>query len=254
MLKRTIVTLAALILVRPAFAACTADCDGNGSVDLGDLFAVVNVLLGNASSDGCTGLSGEPAIAHLVNAVTEAQAGNCNGQPTPVPGCEGGFLEATFTNVSGTNAYEELSGTLQLTKVTGAIFDTPLVGTFGSDALLCPLQVGVVLRRFQIGVYSKAVVGTPYPLKNQGLLANSLAYIETPTLNPLGTRGWKASSGTLTIDSIAGDTVTFHVSDAQMVPEPSFSFQTPATGTFTLNITAVVDKVIRSGTGADSAR
>lgn len=70
---------------------------------------------------------------------------------------------------------------------------------------------------------------------SSGPRKGSFDYLETPTSNPLGTRGWRSSSGSLVIDALEGSNVRFRVIDAVMVPEPSFSFQTPASGTFTLN-------------------
>jgi hypothetical protein len=65
-------------------------------------------------------------------------------------------------------------------------------------------------------------------------------YLEIVPTNPLGTRGWRADGGTLTIDSVEGATVRVSA-DAHMVPEPSFSLQSPATGTFRLRVSIIID-------------
>lgn len=151
--------------------------------------------------------------------------------PTEEPGCEGGLLSTTFSNVSGTNSYVELGGTL----VVGPVRVTLIPQTFGGGSTPCHLMAGDLIRRFQwaiIDIGGGVHVGGSYEL---GPRKGSFDYLETPTSNPLGTRGWRSSSGSLVIDALEGSNVRFRVVDAVMVPEPSFSFQTPATGTFTLN-------------------
>lgn len=172
-------------------------------------------------------------------------------RPTPAAGCGGGYVEADFSNAAGTNANQPLSGSFGFGNVSGSIAYNPAVSVFGGGGLNCPLTAGIVIRRFEWTLVGSATeliaAGTTFELRNTGLGADALAYIETPTSNPLGTIGWKAASGTFTIDDVAGNTVSFHFT-AQMVPEPSFSFSAPATGTFTVNGSGTVDDAMINGT------
>ncbi len=173
-------------------------------------------------------------------------------RPTPGEGCGGGYVVADFSNAAGTNANQPLSGSLALTTVNGSItYINPSLSVSGGNAINCPLTPGIIVRRFQWGLYGSETVavaaGTTFQLNSGGLVASFLAYLETPASNPFGTIGWKASGGTFTIDDIAGTTISFHFT-AQMAPEASFSSGTPATGTFTVNGSGVIDDAMINGT------
>src|SRR5262249_49844323 len=105
---------------------------------------------------------------------------------------------------------------------------------FGGGSVPCHLMAGDLIRRFQWAIidFSGVKVGGTYPLGPQ---KGSFDYLETPTSNPLGTRGWRSASGAVVIDAVDPPNVSFPVVGALRVPEPSFSFQMPATGTFTLD-------------------
>lgn len=156
--------------------------------------------------------------------------------PTPPgDGCLMGTWSLTFRNPSGTNSYVDLGAGLGLGK--GGFTNIPNT-VFGGNAAPCSLSFGDVVRRVQLAyVGAGAVQGAALPLgRERGRV--TFDYIETPSTNPLGTRGWRADSGTLVIDQLEGNTVRIHIVDAVMSPEPSFSFQTPATGTMVINVGA----------------
>jgi hypothetical protein len=76
--------------------------------------------------------------------------------------------------------------------------------------------------------------GGSYPIgRERGQV--TFDYLEAPATNPLATRGWRADSGTLVIDQLNGTTTRFHIVNAVLSGEPSFSAQTPAMGTITID-------------------
>lgn len=157
--------------------------------------------------------------------------------PTP-PGstCLRGSISLAFSDVEGTNSYVDLGPDLGLEKGSLVYVSQPGFSSYGGEFVPCSVEFGDLLRRVQLVVVN-AQFGVPMPL-GLGLGAPAFDYLETPTTNPLGTRGWSANGGTVIIDAIAGNVASFRVIDAVMVPEPSFSFQTPAAGTFILNASA----------------
>jgi hypothetical protein len=162
--------------------------------------------------------------------------------PTPGSSCLQGSISAVFSDISGTNSYVDLSAGLGLGKLQAR--NRP--GTFGGEATVCSANAGDVIRIVRFGILDLSgaaiAVGTPYPI-SMGLGKPYVAYLEIPSSNPLGTRGWKAQGGAIVIDAIDGDTAHVRIVGAAMVAEPSFSFQQPATGTFTMNAAAVATHI-----------
>jgi hypothetical protein len=160
--------------------------------------------------------------------------------PTPGSSCLEGSISAVFSDISGTNSYVDLSAGLGLGKLHARFAS----GTFGGNATVCKVSLGDVIRIVQFGILnlSAGTVGTPYTI-GTGLGAPFVAYLEIPSNNPLGARGWKAHAGTLIIDSVDGGTAHFRIVGAEMVAEPSLSSQVPAAGTFTMNAAAVATHV-----------
>jgi hypothetical protein len=88
---RNLAALAAVLVVvatPPAYAAC-ADCDGDGSVGIGDLITGVGIVLGTAELASCLAVdadgSGSVTIAELIAAVSQALDGCPAASPTPTP-------------------------------------------------------------------------------------------------------------------------------------------------------------------------
>lgn len=160
-----------------------------------------------------------------------------NNLPTP-PGstCLRGSISVDFSNLSGTNSYVDLNQDLGLEKGSLVYVAQPGFSSFGGEFVPCSLNLGDIVRRVQLVVLN-AQFGVPMPL-GLGLGAPAFDYLETPSSNPLGTRGWSANGGSVIVDAIEGNVARFRIVDAVMVPEPSFSFQTPATGTFIINASA----------------
>jgi len=189
------------------------------------------------SGDGIPTPTAQPAITPTPTATTMPI-----NFPTPGSSCKEGSISAVFSDVSGTNSYVDLGAGLGLGKLQ-AQFQP---GTFGGGATVCSVSIGDTIRILNFGILDLSLapitVGTPYPL-GTGLGQSFVAYLEIPSTNPLGTRGWKAHGGTMIIDAVDGDTAHFRIVGAQMVAEPSFSAQQPATGTFTMNAAAVATHV-----------
>lgn len=152
--------------------------------------------------------------------------------PTP-PGdtCERGAISLVFRNPSGTNSYVDLGTGLALRKGS---FTLVAGAAFGGGGVPCSLNAGDILRRVQLTYLGAVASGQSIPL-GRGRGQAAFDYLETPTSNPLGTRGWRSDSGALVIDHLDATTVRFHISGALMSPEPSFSFQQPATGTMVID-------------------
>jgi hypothetical protein len=77
--------LLAACLAAPAGAACTGDCDGNGTVAINELIRGVTIALGQAVAATCPAIdadgTGEVSISELVTAVRGGLDG-CPGAPT----------------------------------------------------------------------------------------------------------------------------------------------------------------------------
>lgn len=153
--------------------------------------------------------------------------------PTPPGGgCLNGTWSVTFRDVNGANNYADLGAGLALEK--GNFTNIPNT-VFGGGAVPCTLNVGDVLRRVQLlYIGADAVAGASLPI-GRGRGQVTFDYLEAPATNPFATRGWRADSGTLVIDQLEGTNVRFHIVNAVMSPEPSFSNQTPAMGTITID-------------------
>lgn len=86
--------LAAWLCLAPVAAAattCPCDCNGDGSINISELIAALNVALGSAPASSCPALPDCPPdgicilIASLVRCVDLALSGGCSTEPTPTP-------------------------------------------------------------------------------------------------------------------------------------------------------------------------
>ncbi|MEO8605609.1 MAG: hypothetical protein ABI629_23775 [bacterium] len=197
---------------------------GSGTVDL---------TIGSESFSGSI-ISGSglptPTPTHSAASPTPTATAMPAGYPTPGASCLNGSFSLAFSAVDGTNSYVDLGPGLGIGK--GTFNFNPAV--FGAQAVPCTLGEGEVVRRVQLIYIGAVTSGASIPL-GQSRGQGTFDYIETPTSNPLGTRGWRASSGTLVVDALDEGTVRFHITGALMTPEPSFSAQTPAAGTFVID-------------------
>lgn len=272
-----------VILSAPlAAAACQGDCNGDGEVMVNELILGVNIANGVAQLGQCVSFDvngdGEVRINELIGSVANALNG-CNApaptptatpsaggplptrppRPTAGPNCTGGYVEATFSDVAGVNTHTQpLTGTAGLTQVDG-IITSGLARAFGGNAIRCPLSIDTIVRRFAwnlSGLPADVTAGQTFALAKGINFTDTtrptvawLDYFEVLPTDPLNNRGWRAESGTLTIDAIDADTVYFHA-EGQMVPEASFTpGGTPATGTFRVRIIGTIDKVQRQTIG-----
>lgn len=171
--------------------------------------------------------------------------------PTPAPGCEGGTATLTFANAVGTNSREGFDAPAYLTKATATFSTITFPGgglyTFGGVLNKCPIEVNGTTRGVSWGIADNMpmVVGKAYQLNQSaapGLPKSSLGYNEAFTVGQLI---WTATSGTLTIDSISENSVTFHVDNAAMQPGAPFPIGPPAMGSFTMTVQATVTEIMR---------
>lgn len=168
------------------------------------------------------------------------------GIPTPAVGCGGGYSLLQFSDVSGdVNANQPLTS-LETTQGEGNITNMTSMGlyTFGGKLAKCPVEVMGVSRlvNFSFTLFGSPVVpGLTVQLGQAQTLFNYNEATAGPSL-----QSWKATSGTLTIDAIDGNRVTFHVTNARMVPGAPFIYGPPAIGSFTLNFSGFVTVAINN--------
>jgi hypothetical protein len=168
--------------------------------------------------------------------------------PTPAPGCGGGYSQLAFSNVSGDNNANQPLNSLEVTKGSGNLtfISGANLGVFGGSIAKCPVEEFGVTRLVDWGVTHSGgpiVAGLTFNL-SKAFGSSNLNYREGtvgPTL-----KTWTAASGTLTVDAIAGNRVTFHVSNARMEPGAAYPFGPPAAGSFTLEFSGVVDVTINN--------
>jgi hypothetical protein len=151
-----------------------------------------------------------------------------------------------FSEASGTTALVDFGQPLDVFGVTGSIVAT--TRGIGATSVTCPttLTAPIVTLGVNVGGFPQDLaVGNTYPLHNGPVIELPLIkiaqvdYAEVLATAPLNRYAWRSESGSLTIDSINGDTVTLHV-DARMV-----ALAPPATGTVRMQIYTIVDKVLR---------
>lgn len=169
--------------------------------------------------------------------------------PTPSNGCTGGGGDATFSNVAGVNANQPLDA-LHLDEAEGNHSAIPAASYFalGGKGGNCPIPVNGVARlvSFSLSKGTDFVAGDSLPL-GPIVIGQPIAKVDYseasvgPTL-----QSWTAQSGTITVESVVGDSYRVRISDAQMVPGPPFIYGPPPLGTFTLNYTLTIDAIVRN--------
>jgi hypothetical protein len=203
---------------------------GQGSVDLqieSETFTG-DIVAGNGQPTPTRTATATPPGATPTPTPTAAPA----NFPTPGASCQGGAISLHFSAPSGVNTFADLGADLNIGK--GAFNVFPGVG-FGGGFVPCTLEASDILRRVQVTYISGAVsTGSVVPL-GRGNGKAAFDYLEAPATNPLATRGWRSDSGSIVFDSVDGTAVRFHIIGAVMSPEPSFSSQQPATGTFVID-------------------
>lgn len=208
------------------------------------------VIFAGSWLTGCSGGSGGSGISLGEGLPTGGGGGPGGGgggggggtapTPTPVPECGGGTLSATFSAVAEANAD---TTAFNSTKVRGSALNVGANGSsFTLTGTLCnPPATGN--RLVTIKVNQPLTAGASYPLATGSAGSNFLQYIES-TVSDGQTieKSWTATAGTLTVQSVTGQLVTFRIQNAAMAPDPDF-FTSNATGTFTLNVTGTVTAV-----------
>lgn len=166
--------------------------------------------------------------------------GGTTPTPTPVPECGGGTLDATFTAAATSNAD---TTAFTATKVRGNALNAGANGSsFTFVGTLCQLSA-TGNRTITIKVSQPLTAGTTYTLSNGSAGQNFIQYLESTTTNDQTVeKSWTATTGTLTVQSLTGQSVTFRIQNANLTPDPDF-FASNASGTFTLNVTGTVTAV-----------
>lgn len=197
-------------------------------------------------------LSRDSSVAPTPTATATPTQGSIAPTPParpPVPaGCtkSGGYTRVVFSEASGTNSLVSFGQPLDLFKVTGTI--VAITRGIGGASVTCPttLTAPIVTLEFNVGGFPQDLaVGNTYPLHNGPVIELPLIkiaqvdYAEVLATDPFNRHAWRSESGSLTIDSIDGDTVTLHIDALMVAPLP------PATGTFRMQVYTIVDKVLR---------
>lgn len=244
-----------LLLAGQAGAACVGDCGGDGRVTVSDLVRAVAVALGSAAVGGCTAAdtdgNGRVSVPELIGAVRNALNG-CDGvttptpppTPTPIDGgptpgpCENGNFAVTFSAVSGTNAD---TSALDLDQVAATqVFDARS-GAY--SWLFNGLQCDIT-RTFRRGLsLSMIAVPNAFGPGTYPLIFPFAQLIFTEIEDGTFQRSWGATSGTLTIDSLADGHMAFHIT-AALTAAPIISTGSTPTGTFSIDVTGTVERIL----------
>ena len=227
----------------------TGSFEVSGSYVDGGQTILVNIQGTLPDSTGSVTISaqiGTETFTGTLRAVAPTPVPTPAATPTPIAGCGDGAFGVTFSNVSGTNAD---TSPLALGKVTATdLFDGSsntyiwvITGNVCTPMLGQPLR-GIALQgigqpdRIQPGTY--AVGSSVPPFLN-------LTYTETNiTTNPSQNfiHSWGATGGTLVLEDAGNGTLRFHASGVTMVKGLVFQ---GASGTFTLDISGTIDRVMR---------
>lgn len=268
----------------PAARACDGDCGGDGAVTVDEVVTGVNLALGLGDLSQCAAFdrdaSGAVTVDEIIAAVTNALQGCAvvtpaatptatatatpgsstgptlpNPRPTPAQGCGGGYAVVETSNISpGNNSYVGFAPA-ELSKVEGALATiTPTLFSLGSSGVTCPNSIDSVVRLFTLtigGANQAPQAGTVYRLKPgfdfSG--APSLAqfdYLEQIPTQAFAGRGWRAQSGTATVESLNGDTLLLRISAEMAAERQVFPVGSEApVGTFHLEAVWVVDQIAR---------
>ncbi len=197
------------------------------------------LLAGCSAGSGGTGLSLGSGLPTGGGSGGSGGGGGGGGTvPTPEPECGGGNFDGVFTLAAGANAD---STAFAATKVRGTAVSAAGGGsTVTVTGSLCH-PTATSNRTMVLKLNGAVAAGTTVTLAPGSVGShNGLQYLESTTAAGVTTdKSWTAASGTATILSVTGSTVTFKVQNAAMAADPDF-FTSNATGTFTLNVTGTV--------------
>ncbi len=198
-----------------AMAFCNApDCAGAG-VDLGSRTVTLNGV-------GLGGDAGNSAVLNGTIVLDEIPV----VQPTPTPlGCPGGSAELAFSEVVGTNSLQTMPVNLVLGSAQN--FSSGATSTFSAAYEPCPSAFPRFTLSFQYTV-AELTPGASFELSGASGVLNQIEFRDEGFSR---SRSWKAGSGTLVIDAVEANHISFRLVDARM---RSNDFDTK--GTFTLNV------------------
>jgi hypothetical protein len=182
-----------------------------------------------------TGMAGPATNAHLMffpsqdGGASDGGIGDSSADAdTGVPDATGNF---TFSSVVGSNG-------------DSSPISAPCCGSASqtgsgasSEVLLSFNAVGTTERNIACQLWGPLTVGTTYMLTNTGTNTSNCKYSEGSA--SLGLGQWISSGGTLSVDTLSGNTFTFTLHTATMVANAAVT-NNAAKGTFTLDGTGTV--------------
>jgi len=231
------------------------DADRNGEVTIDEVIgAVNNALLGCVVGTPTPTATPRPTVTPTPAAVTGPQLPN--PRPAPAQGCGGGYGVAALSNGSpGNNSHVGFASPANLAKVQGSLAAiTPTLFSFGGSAVNCPSALGQTARLFTFtigGAQQEPVPGSTYALRPTYNFTGSptvaqVDYLEQIPTQPFAGRGWRAQSGTLTVEAIDATSMRVRISAEMAAEKNVFPVGTEApVGTFHLEAVIAVDAFVR---------
>ena len=168
---------AALVLLTIVYAAsargqCVGDCDGDGSLSIGELITGVSISLGQTSLSSCPPFdpnhSGHVTIEELIGAVTAALNG-CPASPTPLP------LTPTPAATATTSALPSVTAT-ETSPPTG----TPEQTTPSATATVAPTDTAPLPS--STPSVAASAIASPTSTPNSPVVSATFTPTATPTM------------------------------------------------------------------------
>jgi len=154
------------------------------------------------------------------------------------PPCGGGSLNLAVTNYSTNNTANHMP--YQPAHVTGTVASGQ--STLTIQAGFCTNAPADINRSMTIFVHGTPAAGMSYNVTTHTDGSDTyITYAEGPA-NAAGTSQWHGRSGTVLIDTIQGQTVTFHINGVLFEPDNGSAGM--AQGTFTYDGTGRVESVV----------
>lgn len=240
-----------------SLSECLAfDRDGSGAVTVDEIITAVNNAL-----QGCSAAT--PAATPTATATATATPGSGSGpqlpdpRPTPPPGssCTGYAVVESSNASPDNNSFVNFASPLALDKVAGSLAaPLPTAVSFAASAVGCSLQIDQVVRVLTVtigGARGEPQAGSTYALKPGLDFTGSptiaqVDYLEQIPTQAFAGRGWRAQSGTLTVESITATTMVLRISAEMAAERNVFPVGTvPPVGTFHLEAVIAVDALLR---------
>jgi hypothetical protein len=217
------------------------DVDLTGQVNTGGT-GTFNLRFSNPNA-GVSNASGN--FARDASSTTTTTNTNTTSTTTTGLDCTGAQFNVTSVATAGTNAN---LGQDQLNKGNGFLGTTSQNNyAVAGAATTCPVRINAVNRSITFSVVNRTAFAAPrtFPIGLDGDSNSLVTYTET-VFNSNGgivsRRSWRSQEGigSLTVESIVGNTHTFRLTDVRMVPSASGTIGEPPTGAFQMSATGQV--------------